>query len=498
MKHFPIRLAMAAASVMIITGGSSLAAQMRPANRLINISASVAIHPPGRTVPNMFMGYSIEWGLIGRMIRHHDGRFKAMVRSIKQLEQFTGPMLLRIGGNSEDEAAYDLPADGHLPPFVHINIIRRTLVRMKELAKATGCQYVIGLNLGVNKPALAVRLVKAAERYVGRHHIAAFEIGNEADFLGRFGRWWKHNNYHMYLRRWTRYYHAIGPYLGKIKIEGPAFGGGGWLKDLPSYLRDEHSRLTIVSLHRYPLGAPIKNPHSPQFASIANLLKPGTADQFAVEMRRVIRVAAPYRLPVRFGEMNSAWGGGKEGVSNTFASTLWVATTLLDIARVGGAGVNLHMSQGIDQFSGWYGPLRFGSDGHLHRMPEYFGMVAAADVLQKNGRPVKIRLHTRLNVSGFAFVDPHHTLRVAIINRTSSVNFQVHLGLPEGLKLVRAYQVTAPSLRATSGVSVTGFRQSGPAIGRMFHTRLQQVHNPADGRAPLCPAGSIVIETFQG
>lgn len=495
----PQLIVSAAAAIMLMGSANpmALAAGLHPANGLMNISAGVLLKPAGRPVPGMFMGYSIEWGLIGRMLDHRHGRFVTMVRSIKGLEHFTGPMLLRIGGNSEDEAAYDLPDDGRLPKFVHINITRQTLARMRALAKATGCQYVIGLNLGVNRPALAVRLVKAAENDIGRRHIAAFEIGNEPDFFKRFGRLWKHNQYAMYLRRWTRYYHAIAPYLSRtIKIEGPAFGGQGWMGQLPDYLRREHTRLNIVSLHRYPLGAPITNRHSPIFTSITNLLKRGSASQFADEMHSVVQMAAPWHLPVRFGEMNSAWGGGKEGVSNTFASTLWAATTLLGIARVGGAGVNLHMSQGIDQFPGWYGPLRLGPDGSLHRMPEYYGMLAAADVIQRGARPVRITLHTTLNVSAWAFESPHKMLRVAIINRTPSTRLLIHLALPDRLKLLRIYRITAPSLRATTGVKIIGYRQNGPAYGRMMHTRLRRMHAPADGRVLSSPASSIVIDDF--
>lgn len=488
-------------AALLLAGNSSLMASAAGRNTavdVINVSANVSSTPSGRPVPDMFMGYSIEWGLIGRMLENRHGRFATLVKSINNLEAFTGPALLRIGGNSEDEAAYDLPAHGHLPKFVHINILPKTLKRMRKLAKVTGCKYVLGLNLGINQPLLTVQLVKAAERYVGRHNIVAFEIGNEPDFLGRFGGWWKHNNYGMYLRRWTRYYHAIAPYLGrKIKIEGPAFGGEGWLKHMSAYLRQEHNRLNIVSLHRYPLGAPITNPHSPLFTSVPHLLQRGAAEQFTQEMRWALRIAAPYYLPVRFGEMNSAWGGGKKGVSNTFASTLWAATTLLDIARVGGAGVNLHMSQGIDQFPGWYGPLRFGPGGHLHFMPEYDGMLAAADVMQRGGRPVAIQLHTRLNVSAFAFEGPRHTLRVAIINRTPTASLRIHLGLPDALRLIRSYRITAPSLHATSGIKIMGYRQSGPALGRMMDTGLQRMHVPADGRVLSSPPGSIVIETFR-
>jgi hypothetical protein len=479
-----------------VTVATALAAPAGAAT--IDISGSVRPTPAGPAVPPMFMGYSIEWGLVGRMLGNQDARFTAMADSIRHLELFTGPMLLRIGGNSEDEAAYHLHRLRNRPKFVHIDIRRRTLIQMRKLAQTTGCRYVIGLNLGINRPGPAVRLVKAAERYIGRRHIAAFEIGNEADFLGRFGRWWKHNHYAMYLRRWTRYYHAIAPYLHGIKIEGPAFGGEGWFKHLAGYLRREHTRLGIVSLHRYPLGATITNPHSPQYADIHNLLKADTAGQFAAEMKWVVHLAAPYHLPVRFGEMNSAWGGGKKGVSNTFASTLWTATTLMDIAQAGGAGVNMHMSQGVDQFPGWYGPLRFGPGGRLHRMPEYDGMLAAAEVIQHGARPVPMRLHTHMNVGGFAYETSGHRLRVAVINRTSSTRLMVHLNLPTDMKLLREYRIGAPDIRAVRGVTIVGYRISGPARSRLTGHRMIKHRSGSDGRVISSPAASIVINVYQG
>ena len=471
-----------------------------PASAGARISGRIDMKPTGPAVPRMFMGYSIEWGLIGRMVRKQHGRFATITRSIRELEEFTGPMLLRIGGDSENEAAFDLPAVHPRPKFVSIDIRVKTLRRMRELAQRTGCRYVLGLNLSVNNPALAVQLVKAAEKYIGRRHIADFEIGNEPNLLGGLGHrtWWAHNNYQMYMRRWTRYYRAIAPYLGNtIKIEGPAFSGEGWFSHLPSYLRTEHSRLGIVSLHQYPMGSWIKNPHSLKFASIAHLLGPrASCNLFSDEMRRIVKLAAPYHLPVRFGEMNSVSGGGTAGVSNTFASTLWAANTLLGIAGAGGAGVNLHMSQGVDRFPGWYGPLRIGPGGHLRIMPVFDGMLAAADVVQRGGRPVAVHLHTQLNISAFAFVRPDHTLRVAVINRTTSSPVVVHFDFPSDMKLVRGYRIDAPSLRSTTGVTITGFRISGPATGRMMHTRLLPQRAPASQGELLSPASSIVIAVF--
>ncbi|MGC8560104.1 MAG: hypothetical protein ACP5O1_05430 [Phycisphaerae bacterium] len=462
-----------------------------------NIETSINLQAAGKPVPPMFMGYSIEWGLIGQLLGRQDGRFRVTENSIKRLETFTGPMLLRIGGNSEDEAAFHLPTIHHLPKYVHINITAATLKKMRQLAQATGCRYILGLNLGADKPALAVRLVKACLQYIGRRHIAAFEIGNEPDDYGRFGGIWRHDSYPLYLRRWTRTYHAIAPLLGRsIKIEGPAFGGY-WLSDLPAFLKREHTRLSIVSLHRYPLGAPIRNPKSPIFASIHNLLKASTADGYGREMNWAVKVAAPYHLPVRFGEMNNAWDGGKEGVSNTYASTLWAASALLDIARAGGAGVNLHMSQGIDQFGGWYGPLRFGRHGHLHRMPEYYGMLAAADVIQHGGRPLRLALRLHANVSLFAFLSHHQSLRIAAINRTPDATVNLNPKLPTGMHLIHWYRMDAPTLYSTGGITIAGYGAPDDLRSRLLNGQLRPLPRKYHTGTFECPPQSISIFLFR-
>ena len=310
------------------------------------ISAEIAFHEPGRAIPESYLGFSIEWPLVNQLFTPHYGRQATMIGLIKLLARYNGPPLLRIGGNSQDESSYNLPQTHRLPKFVHVNITDNMLRLLAHVSAQTGCKYVIGLNLGDNRPDLAVKLVQACRRVIGNRHIAGYEIGNEPDFFHRFGGIWAHNSFALYIKRWSRYYKAIKPYLANgQQIEGPAFGGG-WLRDVPKFIALEHRRLGIVSLHRYPTGATIKNPRSPVFCSIANLLKNASASSFAHLMLPSLAAARPYHLPVRYGEMNSAWNGGKLGVSNTFASALWGADTLFEIADVGGAGVNIHFNVG--------------------------------------------------------------------------------------------------------------------------------------------------------
>jgi hypothetical protein len=435
-------------------------------------SALLVAHPDmahvGAAIPRSFLGLSIEWGLINRMIKPQFGRQKTMIRLLKLLSRYNGPPLLRIGGNSQDEAAYNLPAERNLPKFVHVNISNHTLRLLATVARATDCRYVIGLNLAVNRPALAVRLVRATRRIIGDRYIAGYEIGNEPDFFHRFGGIWAHNSFALYIKRWTRYYHAIEPVLPAANcIEGPAFGGS-WLRQVPTFIRLEHRRLAIVSLHRYPLGATVTNPHSPVFCSIGNLLKNSAAESFAQLMMPSLAAARPYHLPVRYGEMNSAWNGGKLGVSNTMASALWGADTLFAIAQVGGAGVNLHNSEGFDHFPGYYGPVYFQPHGPIQVRPLFYAMLVFARATQEHARLVPVAYRTNQNVKLWAALAANGELRIVVINK-SRRSARVQLKRPGTLasQRYREYSLSAPSISASTGMKLGGMTFDGGKNGRM-------------------------------
>ncbi len=429
------------------------------------ISAAIAFHKPGRTIPESYLGFSIEWPLVNKLFTPRYGRQATMIGLIKLLTRYNGPPLLRIGGNSQDESAYHLPQIHRLPKFVHVNITNNMLRLLAKVSAQTGCKYVIGLNLGDNRPDLAVKLVQACHRIIGNRHIAAYEIGNEPDFFHRFGGIWAHNSFALYIKRWSRYYKAIKPYLANgQQIEGPAFGGG-WLRDVPKFIALEHRHLGIVSLHRYPTGATVKNPRSPVFCSIANLLKNASASSFAHLMLPSLAAARPYHLPVRYGEMNSAWNGGKLGVSNTFASALWGADTLFEIAHVGGAGVNIHLSEGFDQFPGNYDPVYFHPHQPLRVRPLFYGMLAFARTIQDHASLIPVTYHTHVNVKIWAAKAATGVLRLAIINK-SSHSREVRLNLPAG-KPFRRYTLMAPSISAVYGVKLDGLTFDRGQNGQM-------------------------------
>ena len=83
-------------------------------------------------------------------------------------------------------------------------------------------------------------------------------------------------------------------------------------------------------------------------------------------------VAAAGGTPYRMDEGNSCFGGGKDGVSNAYASALWVADYMLHVACAGFIGVNLHGGG-----TGFYAPIESSERSPASPRPMYYGMQLA-------------------------------------------------------------------------------------------------------------------------
>ena len=500
-KHSAAAFCIAMISICGTSSPVAVAAHSAETIRPIHLTATLEMSPVRARISRSFMGLSIEWGLVDRLLTRKYGRQKTMIRLLNMLGRENGPPVLRIGGNSQDEAAFDLSGERGLPKFVHINISPRTLERLAEVSKATGCRLIIGLNLAVNRPALAAKLVRECRKIIGDKHILAYEIGNEPDFFRRFGGIWKKDNFKLYLRRWNRYDRAINALLaaGRPHIEGPAFGGG-WNRQIPNFIKRLHQKLNVVGLHRYALGAPVKNPESPEFASIPNLLKNSSAKGFVRLVGPIMRTAAVYHLPVRYTEMNSAWGGGKLGVSDTFASALWCTDTLFEIANAGLTGVNIHLSEGLDQFGGYYGPVYFKRHQPLRVRPMFYGMLLFANAIA--GRSELINVHIKQGqqwegeVNIWAVRAGKHTVRVVIINKNMKRKCLVRIDA-RGARTITEYRLWSPAMNSVYGLRLRGQSFDGGKNGRL--TGQRSVSRPVqwtDTSELMAPPHSISVYIF--
>ena len=256
---------------------------------------------------------------------------------------------------------------------------------------------------------------------IGRRYLAGLELGNEPEVYGTLG-WYgtpagvgvpgrpASYDFGAYLRDYARVSKALSR---GVPLAGPASGAQGWLAGLGRYL-SVNPRVRLVTFHRYPLQRCFTPPTSPAFPTISNLLAPAAATGPATSLATAIGVAHARGIPLRVDELNSVSCGGARGVSDTLASALWVLDTLLNLARVGVDGVNIHTFHraiyepfDVSEHGGrWSGEVR----------PLYYGLLMFARAAPPRSRllPASYRGPSTLRI--WSTRAPGGSVRVVLIN----------------------------------------------------------------------------------
>lgn len=343
----------------------------------------------GRTVPSGLIGLSFE-----TLQMQEKGYFSASNKALIGLLRRLNPQgVLRIGGNSSDYSAWS-GYTGALPPFEqlpHAVFRRPYMVTPEQLANlagfldATGWRLVFGVNLRRGTPEMAAELAEAVQRAVG-DRLQAIQIGNEPSL-------YKHADgsafsYQEYLASWRKTAGAIRQ-RAQVPIAGPdTSNDADWVL---KFARDADD-IVALTHHYYRGGAPQPT------TTVAQMLAGDPA--FIDEARKVATVAAAKKLPFLLTEANSYWGGGKLGVSNTFASALWGGDFALACAQAGVDGINIHSGtlsvleasldknvatapkgatyeQRLDAISGRYTPIAGDAEEGYYARPLYYGLLLA-------------------------------------------------------------------------------------------------------------------------
>ena len=129
-------------------------------------------------------------------------------------------------------------------------------------------------------------------------------------------------------------------------------------------------------------------------------------------------------MPYRICETNSCFGGGKPGVSDTFASALWGLDFLFTLAAADAGGANLETGVNQHGFISSYSPLGDDEQGHYSAKPLYYGMLAFAQA--SRGRRVEAQFDAgNLRVKAYAVLDEDRRLSVTLINKEASQDVEV-------------------------------------------------------------------------
>ena len=252
-----------------------------------------------------------------------------------------------------------------------------------------------------------------------------------------------------------------------------------------------------MTVHRYPLRNCFVAPSSPQYPTVAHLLSSYATSGLAHSVKPWVHVAHSQHRQLRLDELNSVACRGKKGVSDTFASSLWVVDALFQLARLGVDGVNMHTlprsSYELFQFS------RSGGSWHGWVRPVYYGLQLFTQAAPPGARLLKSSgIKPRTKVSIWATRGSDRRLRVALVNESVSTSRTVVLKVPRGTSgTATVERLQAPSVYAKRGVTLGG-RTYGAATytGALTPPQTQPVAGGAGTFLLKLPRGSAALVTF--
>jgi hypothetical protein len=447
-RHFLARLAAAGVSTSLAGWSQEGAKGQGAAKARLEIDASKA----GPTIPRDFAGLSYESAQLA-----NPAFFSSANRQLIELFRGLSPSgNLRLGGGSSEFTTYFDADPAGPPPFevfgpdtsktVKYGTVTTALAlrNLRGFLDAVGWSCLYGLNLGQGTKENAAAEAAAAYRILGPR-LLALQIGNEPDsFRSRY----RPASYGPadFIAEWVSFHDAIAAKTPEAKFAGPDISNK--LAFLTAFAEEtpKYKDVILLTGHYYAMG-PAGNPD----ATLEQLVEPNPklATMHAAGFPVVAEAMKTAVLPFRMSEGNSCWNGGQPGVSDTLASALWCADTMLRFAALGWCGVNLHGGG-----NGFYTPIAGAPSTGFTERPEYFGI--------QFGQSLAGAVFLAATLTG---AGPHVTAyalehngrqRVAIINKDDAP-VSVELPSPVGTNAMR---LSGPSLASKEGTAFNAVRSA--------------------------------------
>jgi hypothetical protein len=348
--------------------------------------------------------------------------------------------MIRIGGNVSDHTRYIADGLSAAKTEKEVSIINRTnLNDLREFVRATGWCVMWGLNLGTGTKEVAAEEAMAVNQALGAN-LHSFELGNEVDLLPKYSK-----DYVAYHRAFADYKAAIRSRLPNAVFSGPDSAGN--LEFIKDFVAEEAADMKLVTQHYYRSGA-----RKPE-ANMDYLLARDKA--FGTRLNVLQELCGRCQLEYRINEVNSFYGGGKQGVSDAFGSALWCLDFMLNLAAHGCNGINLQTDVNQLGFISFYSPIVHDDTGACTARPEYYGMLAFAMVA--HGDLLKTSFDAAdINVAAYCSRDIQGTYYVTVINKESTLDVSINCSEPDGITAVEAYRLCGPALGATKDVTFSG------------------------------------------
>jgi hypothetical protein len=387
------------------------------------------------SVPPDFVGLGYEASSVARpdLLSASNRAYVYLVRNL------SSQGIIRIGGDTSDFSLWSPGGPANSQPRNSV-IDVASIDRLGEFLHATGWKLIWGLNLGSGDAESAADQAVAVARAAG-DRLFCFQVGNEPDLFRRNGHRPQNYSYRDYHAEFLRFAKTLQKRVPDAPLAGPDVADApDWVG---SFAREEANRIKLLTAHYYRASA--KDPA----ADITTLLNADA--RFLSMTKQLLDVGRSANVPYRLVEVNSFSGGGKPGVSDTFASALWGLDLMFTLGIAGGSGIN--WQTGLNQlgFVSSYSPIFEDEAGNLTARPLYYGIrafcrAAKGDLIEAQNDGA------RMSFKSYATFERENHVRVTLINKDLSEDVVACLHVPEPFAPVTIATLSAPSVNATSEV----------------------------------------------
>ncbi|MGC9223697.1 MAG: glycosyl hydrolase family 79 C-terminal domain-containing protein [Terracidiphilus sp.] len=205
---------------------------------------------------------------------------------------------------------------------------------------------------------------------------------------------------------------------------------------------------------------------------------------------------AESHLPYRLTETNSCYHGGKPGLSNTFASSLWALDLMFQVALLGGEGINFHGGG-----YGWYSPI-VGTveDGFVAR-PEYyalllFSQLLGARIVSNHLEVLEVSSGARQDLLCHSLQNTDGRMQAVVINKSATLGFDLTVQAGVAARRISIQRLIAPGLESQSDVTFSGAPVGMRGAWRADHVESASLRNGA--ATSFIPAASAALLTWEG
>ncbi len=489
---------------LIGAGASAIAAarsRMLLADGMVVVPARVTIQSGilGLRISRDFLGLSYESAQLAA-----PEFFSAQNTDFAGFLQALGPDgVLRIGGNT---SGYEFwtphrlqgadqrkvvstaagPDDGRRP-LKPTQTTPHAIRNLREFLDLIQWRCIYGLNFANGTPEQAAEEAAAVSATLGER-LACFQFGNEVDNFAHKGLRPTGYDYAAFAGEWANFYQAVSARVPNAKIAGPDSAlTGAWIRE---FAQQFGNKVALLTTHYYAEGPPT----SPR-ATIDRLLN-SCNPRWGDGIPSVREAMAESHLPYRLTETNSCYHGGKAGVSNAFASSLWALDLMFQLVRIGGTGINFH-GGGYGLYAPVVGTLQ---NGFVAR-PEYYALLLFSQLL--GGELVPNHLDAPEAASGANPALVCHTLRnsadklqAVVINKSRTMGFDLTAEAGAAAERISIHRLIAPSLEDQADVTFIG---APVGMGGAWRADRVEYVSPRNGTATcFIPAASAALLTWEG